>query len=126
MKTIIASTLLLLAAATFVSAQSLTCQRTNLTQGGFTSIKVAESWFPQQSRFQINGARVRSDFHGQGTVKTTKNRVRMTFDMKSSNGNTFKMRVTYIPSSGRYTASMPARGGYAQITGAGGRCVTRS
>ena len=115
----------LIATTGLAQAQSITCQRTSISQGGFTNINAVKNLFPERTRFDIRGNQAMSDFYGPGTAQKSGNKVRMVFAVSDSRNNTYRFRVTYIPKTGRYTANMVARSGYEQVTGVGGRCKAR-
>ncbi|MBM7066972.1 hypothetical protein [Actibacterium sp. 188UL27-1] len=125
MKVIALSIAVLLAAATAGQAQTLTCKRTNISQGGFNNIKVAESWFPASNTYEIKGGIAQSDKFGRGSVRKSGNRLLMEFPVKTQKGRGLTMKVTYFPKTGRYTAKMASGARYQQITGAGGKCASR-
>lgn len=59
-------------AANPAAAEFLTCERTWLSPGGFSTRKVAESWYPPKIKFKFDDKKVLSDYFGEGTVKTKK------------------------------------------------------
>ncbi|KAJ55716.1 hypothetical protein ACMU_13600 [Actibacterium mucosum KCTC 23349] len=111
-------------AATGAAAETLKCERSRLSTSGFGSRSAAESWFPTSSVFIIEGDKVRSDYYGEGTVKDTGNRVKMTFGVESSGGDIVRVGVTLVKKNGKYTASILPKGNYQQVVGAGGKCIS--
>lgn len=112
-------------AATGASAETLKCRQTSLSSSGFTSTKAAQSWFPKTFSVAIKGNEAISDTYGKGTVSEQGGRKHITFVTATSNGKRTEIKMTYIPRSGRYTASLGALARYNQTPGSRGKC-TRS
>ncbi len=121
MKPILAAALLAIA-ATSVSAETLKCRQSSLSASGFTSTRAAQAWFPKTFSVAIKGSEAISDVYGKGTVSEEGGRKFITFVTATSNGKRTEIKMTYIPRSGRYTASLGALARYNQTPGSRGKC----
>ncbi len=114
-----------LASAGAAGAQTLDCQQTRISKGGFTTLGAAQSFFPETHRVQIDGDRVRSDFYGNGYVKSSGNRTTLSFPIELNDGTTIEINMTWIRKNNRYTVRFASGAGYEQVKGAAGQCAVR-
>ncbi|MEM9250700.1 MAG: hypothetical protein AAGB05_18680 [Pseudomonadota bacterium] len=114
-----------LSVAGAAAAQTLDCQQTRISKGGFTTLSAAQSFFPESQRYVINGDRVRSEFYGNGYVSTKGDRTILTFPIALQDGTSIDINMTWIRKNNRYSIRFASGAGYEQVKGAAGQCAVR-
>ncbi len=102
--------------------QILSCNRTKISSTGFSSMDVAEGWFPEKFQLRLIGSEAYSDRFGKGSVKETNGRKKITFVLAASGGLRTAVKITYIEKTSIYVTRLDLPGGYQQNSGARGTC----
>ena len=106
------------------SAETYNCRTTSLSSNGWSSVKVARSWFPERTTHQVDDdVSFFREWDLKGSAeKTNSGRMRLKYKPESNNG--IARRITYvIYPNGQLIVQMAARSGYVPPTPSRGNCT---
>jgi len=92
-------------------------QRTSLSPTGFSTRAAAESWYPQEIWFDINGSEARGTY-GEATMEPEGTRQILTFEAQ----NTY-VKIRFFPDQMRASVWLVGSPRYSMVVPAGYRCV---
>lgn len=107
-------------AGSAAGAEIYVCDRTRLSTEGFTTKRVAETWYPAQMWFEISGATVARGYWGAGTVAPDGDRLLLTMPVDGAS-----MKVRFFPSQMRATVWLNTGPRYVATQTSSYRCTRR-